>query len=155
MPRRSFKSELATLVFALGSNRRITSNPDGNNIFSDCNLARQYHSIRNRRKKYLLWSLLIGRSADSFTLFFTNEKGIIRIRPRNDFNNRILRICARGRYRNQNPLTSDPTIQTDLDSVRLRRNDIFHNAGRHFNDNEMQEFVFKTVRCLQQLLLDL
>ena len=150
MTRRSFKSELKSLIFALRTNNRITGNTTGANILDDINLALNYYRVR-KRKRYLIWGLLIGRSVDTFTSLFLSEKReTIGNRYRNTFNNRINKIC-----RTTNPLTGDPTIKGDLDDVIAKRNELFHNSGRHFHDDEMKAFLFKSVKCFLQLLLDL
>jgi hypothetical protein len=149
MTRRSFRKELISLIFALRSNNKITASVQGSRILNDCDLALQYIKIR-KEKRFLLWGLLVGRSVDSFTTFFLFKKGQTLPRRRNGFNGRIARICDL-----RNPLTSDPTIRSDLNIVRLMRNDLFHTSGRHFDSEEMRTFVFKSARSLLQLLLDL
>jgi|GEM_PF-3147946 len=149
MTRRSFRSELASLIFALRASSRITNDPSGRRILDDFDLALRYYRIE-RVKRYLVWGLLIGRSVDHFTSFFLLAKGASLLGARNTFNNRISRICS-----SRNPLTSNPTIGTDLDTVRQLRNDLFHNAGRHFTDTEMRTLVFDAVKCILQLNLDL
>jgi hypothetical protein len=146
MTSRTFKSELDSLLFAFSTKSNALNHPLANKVKEDFNQALNWYRTEKKRR-CLIWGLLIGRSVDSFTLFFLHAKGAP---SRGKFDDRIKRIC-----RQQNPLTTDLTIRTDLDTVRLLRNSLFHEAGRHFNETEMQSFLFKSVRCLQQLIRDL
>lgn len=146
MTRRSFRSELTALIFILSSHPGLTTNFRVTNVLDDLRTALTCSSVRKNRK-YLIWGLLIGRSLDTFTVFFLDVK---HERPEPSFNHRILRICDP-----VNPLTSDPTIMADLLRVKNNRNDLFHNAGRHFNDGEMEDFVFRSTKSMQQLIGDL
>ena len=146
MTRRSFKSELESLVFVLSSNRNIMINPQAINVLDDFRRALSCYRVE-RIRKYLIWGLLVGRSLDTFTVFFLASKGA---RPIRYFDLRIRRIC-----RQPNPLTSNPAIQDDLLRIKDKRNELFHNAGRHFSDAEMEDFVFTTTKCITQLLSDL
>ena len=146
MTRRSFKNELGSLVFRFRIHVNSTNDPDEKNILDDFNLALQYHRL-GRRRRFLIWGLLIGRSVDSFTRFFLTAKGV---RIPGTFNRRIGRICS-----SANPLTGDPTIRNDLHTIRRMRNDLFHNSGRHFTHTEMRTFVFNSVKCITQLISDL
>lgn len=149
MTRRSFKSELLSLIFSLRTLITNISNPIANNVLDDFSKVLQYSRVR-KEKRYLIWGLLIGRSVDSFTMLSVRRK--THSRRESTFNERIIEICGTG---GQPPLTNDPTIKDDLDEIRKLRNDLFHNAGRHLNDKEMKTFLFKSTRCLQQLILDL
>ncbi len=154
-----FRRELEALAFAFNSSPQITANVTGAGIINDFSLVTQYYRMSQQRR-YLLWALLIGRSVDSFTKFFLDQKGCPLPRGTDDFNQRILRICDPSQLkvralRTLPPLTSDLTIQTDLHGVRIKRNDIFHHAGTHFTPQQMQEFIFQTYRSLQQLMIDL
>lgn len=150
MARRSFRTELDSLMLPLRALVRTVNNPAANKILDDFSEALQYYRLQ-RRRRYLIWGLLIGRSVDSFTSFFLSEKSeSITNRYHDTFNNRIKKIC-----RTNNPLTRDPTIRDDLDEIRDLRNDLFHNAGRHFADQEMQTFVFNSVKCIHHLIRDL
>ena len=145
MPRRSFRSEINSLLLAFQTKAIIIRDPVANRIMDDYRLALQYYRVR-RQKKYLLWGLLVGRSVDAFTLFFIVLKGLD---PRryNTFNRRIRQICH-----NQHPLTNNPAIQNDLNIVRNLRNDLFHNAGRHFTPIEIRRYVFSSIKALVQLI---
>jgi hypothetical protein len=146
MTRRSFRSELTALIFILSSHPGLTTDLRITNVLNDFKTALACCNVKKNRK-YLMWGLLIGRSLDTFTVFFLDAK---RARPVKWFNDRILRICDPA-----NPLTSDPTIEADLLRVQDNRNDLFHTAGRHFNDGEMEDFVFTSTKCMQQLIGDL
>ncbi len=148
MPRRSFRSELTSLLFAFQTKAVIIQNPVGNNIRNDFQLTLQYNRLR-RQRKYLLWGLLIGRSVDSFLKFFLPLK-LRTHRQYDTFNKRIRRICS-----NRNPLTTNPTIKNDLDTVRKLRNDLFHNSGRHFTPDETRKYLFSSIRALVQLINDI
>jgi hypothetical protein len=159
LTRRTLRREIETLVFALNTNGMITGNPRGVNIIDDFQLVSQYYRIP-QQKRNLLWALLIGRSVDSFTKFFLTQKGCALPAGKDDFNRRILRICDPSHLRDPAlralpPLTSDLTIQTDLDDIRLKRNNLFHNSGVHFTPQEMEQFIFQSSRSLQQLVLDI
>lgn len=149
MTKRTFKSELDTLVLAIRSKRVVARDPVGVSILADLDLALKNTRIQKRRR-YLIWGLLIGRSIDRFTALFLRLKGRSPSGRQDTFNRRIRIICS-----NTRPLTSDLTIKADLNVVRTLRNDLFHTAGRHFNDSEMQTFVFKAARCALQFTLDL
>ena len=146
MTRRTFKSELETLVFILSSNRHIVMNPRAYTVIDDFRKAVSCYRVKKIRK-YMIWGLLVGRSLDTFTVFFLRAKTRTRI---NHFDSRIRRICNR-----RNPLTSNPAIQVDLLRIKDKRNELFHQAGRHFSDSEMEDFVFTTTRCITQLVGDL
>jgi len=149
MARRNFKSELLSLVFVLGTNPLIVADAFAKKILDDFHEALGNCRIKKERR-FLIWGLLIGRSVDSFTNFFLFQKRASISGFGDTFNNRINRIC-----RTRNPLTSDPTIITDLHIVKSMRNDFFHKSGEHFNDIQMRDFVFKSARCIQQLVSDL
>lgn len=149
MARRNFKSELLSLVFVLDANPLITTDVSAKKILDDFHEALGNCRIKKERR-FLIWGLLTGRSVDSFTKFFLSKKRASLPSRRDNFNNRINRIC-----RSSSPLTSDPTIVGDLHVVRLMRNDLFHKSGEHFNDVQMEDFIFKSTRCIQQLVSDL
>jgi len=146
MTRRGFKSELEALVFILSTNPYIMRNPRARSVLDDFEKALSCYRVKKMRK-YLIWGLLIGRSLDTFTVFFLASK---RFRPISSFGHRIGEICDPNSH-----LTSDPAIQADLIRIKNRRNDLFHEAGRHFSDVEMEDFVFTTTKCITQLLSDL
>lgn len=150
MTKNRFRRELKSLIFALGPLARSLGNPVVSNILDDFGLTLRYSRLRERRR-FLIWGLLIGRSVDSFTSFFLSEKNeTITNCYRNTFNNRINKIC-----RTTNPLTRNPTIKNDLRDVKDLRNELFHNAGRHFTEGEMRTFVYDSVKCVLQLIGDL
>jgi len=146
MTKRSFRSELKALTFALGPHPLVLTDPLASNVLKDLNQALDCCYVRKTRRN-LIWGLLVGRSVDTFTVSFLSAK-----HERIDrwFNDRIIKIC-----RSTNPLTTDPTLKADLLVVKDMRNDLFHNAGRLFNDSEIEEFMFKSTRCIQQLIRDL
>lgn len=146
MTRRSFRSELKSLVFVLASHPKVSADPLAGNVVKDFDRALNCCYVRKTRRN-LIWGLLVGRSLDTFTVFFLDTKRIGSIKS---FNNRILRICSP-----TSPLTADPAIETDLLRVKEMPNDLFHNAGRHFNDSEIEDFVFTSTKCIQQLISDL
>ena len=146
MTRRSLKSELGSLVFILSSSRHIMANFQAINVLDDFRKVLSCNRVKKIRK-YLIWGLLVGRSLDTFTVFFLASKGVT---PFRYFDQRIRRIC-----RPSNPLTSDPTIQADLIRVKDKRNELFHQAGRHFSDTEMEDFMFTAIKCITQLVSDL
>ena len=161
MVRRSFNSELSSLIFILNAHPLITSDINARKIIDDFNETLAYNRMRQRRR-YLIWGLLIGRCVDFFTEFFLIKKRR-RInrgdrnrhgRPvSNTFNHRIEKIC--GNLRTCPALTGDPSINADLHYVRDKRNDLFHEPGRHFSQLEMKNFVFKSVKSMMQLVSDL
>jgi hypothetical protein len=146
MTKKSFKKELESLLFAFGVSSISLSDPRASKVKDDFDHVLKCYYVRKTRR-YLIWGLLIGRSVDSFTGFFLDAKlsGFT-----GNFNDRINRICS-----TTSPLTSDLTIKSDLRTVKGLRNDLFHNSGRHLNDSEMEDFLFKSVRCVQQLIRDL
>lgn len=146
MTRRSFRSELTALIFVLSSHPGLTIDLRVTNVLDDLRTALTCSNVKKNRR-YLIWGLLIGRSMDTFTVFFLDAK---HERPVQSLDHRILRICDPA-----NPLTSDPTIKADLLRVKNNRNDLFHNAGRQFNDGEMEDFVFTSTKSMQQLIGDL
>lgn len=146
MPRRSFKTELAAIEFILSSDARISAAVLGTNVLNDLRTA-LVCCTTERVPKYLSWSLLIGRSLDTFTVFFLSEKGEP---PVSRFDPRIRRICNSSR-----PLTTNPAIQSDLLKVKDMRNNLFHNAGVYLNKTDMEDFIFSSTRCIQQLMNDL
>jgi hypothetical protein len=148
MTRRTLKTELEALTLALSTNAIIQADLSAQKIFDDFSEALSY-SRMHKRKRYLIWGLLIGRSADSFTVFFLVHKHVTCI-GNDTFNNRIKTIINP-----RTPLTRDVTIISELHIVRDLRNNLFHNSGIHFTDQELQDFVFKTIKCIQQLLMDL
>ncbi len=146
MSKRSFRSELRALTFALSPNPIVQTNALAGNVLKDLNQALDCCYVRRTRRN-LIWGILMGRSVDTFTVLFLNEKNQAN-HPWLD--KRIKEIC-----RNTNPLISDLTIKADLLRVKDLRNDLFHNAGRLFNDVEIEEFMFKSAKCMQQLIRDL
>lgn len=150
MPRRTFMTELKTMIYAMRGNNYITTSAIGNNIINDLTIIINYKKGYKQRR-YLVWSLLIGRSVDCFPDFFLNHKRQpIVNRNQNTFRRRVNRI----RDPNRN-LTANPALIDDLTDVVDLRNDLFHNSGRHFNQTEMETFVFTTVNCIIQLINDL
>lgn len=155
MPRRSFKSELETLIFALRANIRIASSPQTRGILNDFHDALRYNKLRERKRKFLIWGLLVGRSVDYFTKFFLVEKSIISPRSRMIFIRKIDRICGTGTCNRIRAITTNPLLVSELHIVRELRNDLFHIPGRHLNVTEMEDFIFKSVKCIHQLSTEL
>lgn len=146
MTKRTYESELSSLLFAYRTNAAKLHHPLAENVRNDLDRARNCR-YSDQRGKNLIRGLLIGRSVDTFTVYFLlenhrNENGT--------FDQRIRRICT-GRA----PLTTDPTVQADLNKVRELRNELFHKANRHFTYDEMNTFVFKSVKSIGQLIKEI
>jgi len=149
MTRRTYKTELDSLIFTLQSQQRVNRHIIGSNIIEDIKYSHQEKAGR-KKKKYLVWGLLVGRSIDQFTDLFLilKRQRIPGNYNRNTFNKRINKIF------NQR-LCSKPYLKTELCHVKDMRNELFHKANRHFNDNEIKRFIFKSVTCMVQLCADL
>jgi hypothetical protein len=148
MTKRTLNSELQALCFAMSTNQDIQADALARKILDDFNETLLYARL-HKPKRFLIWGLLIGRCADCFTKFYLNFKGV-RCIGQDKFSNRINTIINP-----INPLTTDMAIITDLHIVRDYRNDLFHQAGYHFSEPQMETFVFKTVNSIQQLLMDM
>jgi len=146
MSTKTLESELNALLLAFDTSVASLHEPLADNVRKDFDKLINYGSM-DKISKHLIWGLLIGRSVDTFTVFFLNMKN----KKSDDFfNRRIKRICGGAK-----PLTSDPTIKVDLDRVKDLRNDLFHNSDRHLSDSEVEDLVFKSVRSIQQLIRDI
>ena len=149
MTRRTFNSELESLFFALDSQPGVKGDVLGANIIEDITYSRHENS-GPLKKKYLVWGFLIGRSIDQFTdlfLILKHERipGNYNV---NTFNRRINKIFRNG-------LCSKPYLRNEIIHVKDMRNDLFHRANRHFNDQEIKRFIFKAVNCMVQFCADL
>ena len=140
-----FRQEITLLLFTMRGNGIFSASRLGVNIINDMDIILNYQYGQIVRR-YLTWGLCIGRSVDTFTLLFCRHKGVI-LPPRSGFTARILEIC--------NNHVSDPTIIAELEYVRDRRNELFHEAGRHFTRNELRQFTFDAIKSMHQLLTDL
>jgi len=148
MTKRTLKSELQALCLVMSTNPDIQADALACNILDDFNETLLYTRV-HKHKRFLIWGLLVGRCADCFTTFYLNFKGV-RCRGTNNFHNRIDTIINP-----TTPLTTDMMVIADLHDVRDDRNHLFHQAGYHFTEPQMESFVFKTVKSIQQLLIDM
>ena len=144
MSAQQFQHEINLLLYTMRGNGIFSASIFGTAIMNDMNVVLNYQYGRIVRR-YLTWGLCIGRSVDTFTKLFCGHKHAIL--ARNDFNGRIDEICDNH--------VSDPTIKTELTYIRERRNELFHEAGRHFTRNELRQFTFNAIKSMHQLLTDL
>jgi hypothetical protein len=146
MSTKTLESELNALLLAFDTRVASLHEPLADNVKKDFDKVISYNPME-KTSKHLIWGLLIGRSVDTFTVFFLNMK-----HQKSDdfFNRRIERICGGAR-----PLTRDPTIKVDLDRVKDLRNELFHNSDRQLSDSEIEDLVFKSARSIQQLIRDI
>lgn len=140
-----FRQEITLLLLTMRGNGIFSGSELGVNIINDMDIILNYQYGRIVRR-YLTWGLCIGRSVDTFTVFFCNHKGVIPP-PRSGFNWRIGEICDNH--------VSDPNIRNELQDVRGTRNDLFHNAGRYFTRNELRQYTFNAIKSMHQLLTNL
>ena len=144
MSAKQFRQEINILLFTMRGNRIFSASILGANIIRDMDIILSYQHGRIIRR-YLTWGLCIGRSVDTFTKLFCSHKHATPVR--NNFNERIAEIC--------NNHVSDPTIETELTYIRERRNELFHEADRHFTRHELRKFTFDAIKSMHQLLIDL
>ncbi|MBU0778057.1 hypothetical protein KKF82_07345 [Patescibacteria group bacterium] len=145
MSAEQFRQEINTLLFTMRGNGIFSASILGVNIINDMDIILNYQYGRIVRR-YLTWGLCIGRSVDTFTKLFLMHKGVI-LPAFIGFTPRIHEIC--------NNYVSDPNLKTELEYVRDRRNELFHEAGRHFTRNELRQFTFNAIKSMHQLLTDL
>lgn len=145
MSAEQFRQEITLLLFTMRGNRVFSASRLGVNIIDDMDIILNYQYGRIVRR-YLTWGLCIGRSVDTFTLLFCRLKGVPL--PRfSGFTYRMRVICDN--------YVIDPDFMTELEYVRDRRNELFHEAGRHFTRNELRQFTFYALKSMHQLLTDL
>ena len=142
MSAKKFRQEITTLLFIMRGNGIFSGSRLGVNIMNDMDIILNYQHGRLVRR-YLTWGLCIGRSVDTFTNLFCRQKDS-NWPPRSGFTRRMNEIC--------NTHVSDPALRSELEYVRDRRNELFHEAGRHFTRNELRQFTFDAIKSMHQLL---
>jgi hypothetical protein len=134
---KKYQKEIESLSWLL--KKRL--NPTGNNVLKDIKLSKNYLEINDNKQKNLLLGLLYGRSVDSFTKVYLYNKNQSINGTLEERIDRIINI-------NQ---TQDKFTLQDLHEVRKLRNDLFHDANTHYENNKIERYVLFSLICMTKL----